>query len=220
MLITATNLTSGGSSATSATYDTASITPLANNLILLSCATDKGSATAPTFTASGCSLTWVEIVNELDSTNARRISVFRALGSPSTGVVTITKSASTANCEWSVDQLTPVDLTGTNGSNAIVQNAVATVAAANSLTATLSAFGNTNNATFGAIFMNSQPNITQGTGFSILGSTIAGSGKLNTQWRNTNDTTVDWTWDGGGLVAVGIALEIKQANPSGFITFM
>ncbi|MDO8640302.1 MAG: hypothetical protein Q7R33_02060 [Nitrosarchaeum sp.] len=210
-----TNLTSGGGKDT-LTFDTASITPSANKLILLSCTAYDGDSTVPEPTVSGCGLTWVKIDTRISGDNHRRVTLFRAMGaSPSSGAVTITFSIALWGCAWGVSEFGSVDTSGTNGSGAIVQSAVNGVDGALGLTITLAAFGSTNNATFGAF--GSSHTTTVGSGFIQVNTYQTDPGQwyenTNTQeWRDDNDTSVDISTGWGDIH--GVAVEIKYAAPT------
>lgn len=218
--VTVSNLTSG-SSHTNGPWTTASITPAANSLILLTVSIRNGASTNPaTPTISGNGLTWV-LVNsdnyDPDSSSRKTIFMFRAMGgSPTTGAVTITNGETDTDADWTIDQFSNVDTSGTNGSGAVVQSAVndaGTAGTANSLTVTLGAFSNTNNATYG-VFANDGPNVwTVGSGYSSI-STWAGTDTDGlSEFKSTNSTTVDGTFSNVvGIRAGGIAVEIKASN--------
>ncbi len=156
--ITATNIDSKSASDTTSIVSN-SITP-ASNALILAVVSQRTNISAdpsdPTLTGNG--LTWVEVntvVYDTTSTSRRRVSVFRAMGaSPTTGSVTA-DFAGQANTHsiLIIDQFANMDTSGTNGSGAIVQSvtAVADGTPNTTLTATLAAFGNANNATYGGL---------------------------------------------------------------------
>ncbi|MDO8640929.1 MAG: hypothetical protein Q7R33_05245 [Nitrosarchaeum sp.] len=205
-----TNLTSGGGKNT-LTFNTASITPSANKLILLSVTAYDGDSVVPEPTASGCGLTWVKIDTIVSADTLRRVILFRAMGSsPITGAITITFSAAPWGCTWGISEFVNVDTSGTYGSGAIVQSAKNGTAGAESLTVTLAAFSSVNNATFGA-FGGSHTE-TPGAGFTQINTAQTDTGQWyestnSQQWRDNNDTTVDATCAYGDIH--GIAVEIK-----------
>src|SRR3989344_2577104 len=212
--VTAANLTSGSSTTDASSYTTASITPSANKLILVAVTIrndTSDAASAPTISGNG--LTWVQINTQ--SFGARQnLTLFRSMGaSPSAGVITIDTGGDTMDMvSWTVAEFDGVDTSGTNGSGAIVQNAVNSTTGATSLTVPLAAFGSANNATYGT-FTHSQFNegIAQGTGFTELADSFAaGVYGTESEWRNDNDTSVDASWVTSGNAA-GIAVEIKAA---------
>lgn len=212
--ITTALLTSGNDTTDLTDYTTASIAPTGNNLILATVQSRITGATplAPTLTGNG--LTWVEVVSQTYQTNAspdRRITIFRALGaSPSSGTVAISFGAVTqADASWIISEFTNVDTGGSDGADAVVQSVAGTSTdAQTSFLVTLAAFGNINNATFGAIGVNVNGTTAQGTGFTEIAD-VNVVGSLETQWRNDNDTSVDWTHNSAD--SVGLAVEIKNA---------
>lgn len=216
MAVSLANLTSGtGESAGNIT--TASITPTASNLVLLSIAARRGDSTEPTTpTVSGNGLTW-ELVNSIyfdtSATSMRKLFLFRAMGaSPSAGVVTINFGATT-NATWVIDQASGIDTSGTNGSGAIVQSATNKdeSVTTSSFSVTLGAFSSTNNATYGVFAeADGSHTVTPGSGFTELDEQANGFTPMvmQTQWISTNDTGVDWT-SSGSVYAGGVAVEIK-----------
>jgi hypothetical protein len=235
MAISATHLTTNQSGSSATSYNTASITPSANKLVLIAVGHQiTASAPVVTPTVSGCGLTWVEVATKPQSAGSvfRRITVFRAMGaSPSTGALTIDFGAqSQLRCGWSVSEFDGVDTSGTNGSGAIVQSAsndVTDSGSATGVTVTLSAFSSANNATYGALrYGNSSDSasVTEGSGFTRLGL-VNGSASYGSMYKLSNDTSVDWTWNSTTTFSQAIALEIKAAsvtpsNTGAFLAFM
>lgn len=217
---------SGGSAAT--TYTTASISPGSNRLILvwvLGEVTFGGAVpVAPTLTGNG--LTYVQVATRVNDSGAslatQRLTLYRAMGaSPSTGAITITHTAQTGgqrSCTWSVVEFSGVDTGGTNGSAAVVQSATNSIPdlTASSLTVTLGAFSSASNATAGGFGEARSPgtDVTPGSGFTQLHDTgsTAGNSRLFSEWKSTNDTTVDATFQGIISSKTGIAVEIKAGS--------
>lgn len=219
MAITASNLISGSDSgAAASSFTTASITPSANKLILLSVTARRGDSTqpvAPTVTGNG--LTWVEIAEiywDTTSTSRKSTFLFRAMGaSPSSGAVTMDFGTQSINLpNWIVDEITGMDTSGTNGSGAIVQSATNKNEAGATLTVTLAAFSSANNATYGSFGGDSfGAGSSVGTGYTQLGSTDGATTTAGvTEFRSDNDTSVDVTFSTASLG--GIAIEIKAAS--------
>lgn len=219
MAVTATTLLSGTYDGTDASsYTTASVTPTGARLQLLTVlAAPSGGGTSNIPTASGNGLTWVRVAGNNFGAANHRLTVFRALGnSPTSGAITIDFGGQTQTyCAFTLTEFANVIQTGTNGSGAIIQ-AVATnsVGTVTTLTATLAAFSDVDNATFGALGLAGNRTVTEGSGFTQLGE-IAGSAPaatVATEWKNSNDTTVDWSWTTAiGASAVGI--EIGEGPP-------
>lgn len=222
MAVSIANKTKGSSSTDATSYNTASHTPAANKLQLLRVVSRTGTGVNPVQpTASGNGLTWVAInttVYDNSSSSRRRVTLFRALGaSPTTGATTIDFGGTTQTaCEWSIDEATGMDISGTNGSGAIVQSAVNqdTGGSATSLTVTLSSFSSTNNATFGAFgFGDAGQTQSVGSGFTELSNQYTGTIEIGgiSEWKATNDTGVDVGSTSGTEIG-GIAIEIKAAS--------
>lgn len=221
MAITVSNLTSGSSSSAGSSFVTASISPSSNKLILLSVYIRNGSSVNPTVSSiSGNGLTW-ERVNSItydtSSTSRRTIELWRALGTASSGTITINTSESETGAEWIVDELTGIDTAGTNGSGAIVQSTTNsnTGTGVDNLTVTLGTFSGSNNATYG-FFANDtgSDNTTAGTSFTRIGNVADSNANVNsssaTEFRSDNDTSVDITWSSTSSTdRGGIAIEIK-----------
>jgi hypothetical protein len=146
-------LLKGVSDTDAASHATASYTPTANRLVLAVLGTDTfAGGAAPTSTAAGNGLTWVEVATvpfaTISETNTR-LTVFRAMGAtPSAEALTFTHSGTVSSAAWSIIEFTGMDTSGTNGSGAIVQSATNRSDSATDLAVTLASFGSTNNATF------------------------------------------------------------------------
>jgi hypothetical protein len=203
---------------------TASYTPSANKLILVTVHSRTGISTEPNQpTLSGNDLTWVAIDSsywDTSSSSRHKTSVFRSMGSsPSTGALTIDFAGQTqTDISWIIDEFSEIDTSGTNGSGAVVQsnhNSDET-GSATSLTVTLSAFGSSNNATFGAF--SSGGNGTYGVGDLVAGSGFTIVGKQTeacvngTEFRNDNDISVDASYTENSSSWGGVAIEIKAAT--------
>lgn len=222
------NLTSGGSSSAGTSWVTASVSPKALNLILLTVGIRNGSSVAPANpTVAGAGLTWVFINStnyDTGGSSRRKVALFRAMNpSTTTGTVTITTGETDSDVTWVMDQASGVDITGTNGSGAVLQSAVnQNTAGGTSLTVTLGTFLDARNATYGA-FANSDDAATStpGTGFSAVGTgaNTTNGVKTFTEYRTSNDTSVDMSWSGVGSELGGVAIEIKAANGNFFPFF-
>lgn len=221
-LITEAALTSGSSS--NASPSSASITPTANNLVLIAVILYDLDFNNPTINApTGNSLTYTAVGTALSLTGVAKLQIFRGLGaSPTAGAVAFSQSgATTPSWCWSISQYANVNTTGTNGSGAIVQSATGTGAVSNTGLATLAAFGDSANATYGAFGAYAiGATSTAGTGFTEIHDVQQStSSTLNSEWRNDNDTTVDNTWS--ALCNWGAyAVEIKNATPTVVTDFL
>lgn len=218
MAISAANLTSGENGSAGTTFTTASISPSADKLILLSFTVRNGASTDPTISSiSGNGLTWV-LVNssnwDPDSSSRRTTFVYRSMGSsPSTGAITVTFGESNTNSAWSVDEFTNVDTSGTNGSGAVVQSAHNEGADPSSnLTVTLGAFSSANNATFGAFGEYNNATPTVDTGWTLLASKNT-LDSIFTEFIATNDTSVYMAFSPASKLG-GVGIEIAEAVAS------
>lgn len=213
MAIAASHLLTNGSGANQTSYDTASISPTANRLVLVAVANDTTDGVEPTVTGNG--MTWVKVATVVSAVG--RLTVFRSLSaSPSAGALTIDFGAQLqSRCGWSVVEFSGMDTSGANGAGAIVQSATNTGTSATTLAVTLSAFGNAGNATYGAISVGSSPvaSITAGTGFTEQGEIQVESVlTVESEFKDSNDTSVDWTSSETAARLAGIAIEIKVAG--------
>jgi hypothetical protein len=208
--ITATQIASAVSAGT---VTIGSFSTTANRLVLLAVVNRVSSGTANEPTVTGTARTWTKVLTYTDASGGRRCTVFRAMNnSDITEGATLDFAGQTqANTGYSVDEFADVDISGVNGSGAVVQSAGAT-ANSTSVTATLSAFGDSYNATYGAGRVGALGGTTPGSGFTELSDVVSGAGyAMFTEWRNDNDTTVDYSAISANHVIIGI--EIK-AGPS------
>lgn len=217
-LISITNLTSGtGSSASS--FNTSSITPSANKVILVVVQTMNTSSTPNTPSLSGCGITWTQVATANagpgSSSNRCSITLFKGSNpSPTAGALTISYSGqSQANCGWSIDQVTGGDA-GSDSANAIVQsntntqNDTNTGSHSGSFQVTLSAFSNPNNATYGALMNTAFVTYSFSAGFSQLSSVAFGQ----VIWANNNQTSNTWTWSSRDSNSAGVLIELKAIS--------
>lgn len=225
MAVTATHLTTGGSAVDNTSFATASITPSSNKLVLVGLRYRRAVGTPPTTPSlSGNSMTWVEVATITSSGATQKVSIFRSMAlAPTTGAITMSFSETQDNCLWSVAEFTNASTNGTFGSGAIRQSASNEVSGTNTgITVTLAAFANTLNATYGVVGTGPNIAITEGSGFSELGEAAAAAeGSIESEFKGTNDTSVDWTWASTAITGLAIAVEINEASTkSGFLAFM
>jgi hypothetical protein len=219
-----TNLTSGDDTDGNSTATTSSITLTANRLHLLTVSQNQfnGSpAEIPTCTGWTQVATFVYYNAGGTDIPSNRITILRRMPSSNeTGTHTIDfNSVNQSEVQYSIDQSDAnVDTTGTNGSGAIVQSATGS-GNGTALSATLAAFGSTDNGTFGvgATYASGMSTWTVGTGFTSL-TAIAGNFttdlSLLVEYRSDNDTSVDATANATGDWGM-MALEIKAAGGGG-----
>lgn len=223
MAVTQSSLTAGNSGTGAQSYNTASITPSANKLILAAVAIFNATpANLGTISLSGNGLTWVQIDTQTGGggTPDTRVALFRAMGaSPSSGAVTITISGSTnADCCWSIVQWDGIDTSGTNGSGAIVQNNKGT-ASASSITITLGALGDaSNNAVYICGFNYAGAAGASGSGYTLINSqqeTVQGL-SLADAYKVPGTTSAVLTFASAANLGA-VAVEIKAAAAGGTI---
>lgn len=204
MPVTATHLTSGyQASATNAT--TASISLSKAKLILVAVASVQGQLP----TVSSSSRTWTQV--DTHESGTVRVTLFRSLQN--------TDDSETLNIDfdgnnqihigWSITEFDNTKKTGVNGADAIVQSAAQDiVGSGGNYSLTLSAFEDAGNATFGFLRINNNTNFSPGSGFTELAEISQASFEMQSQWKNSADTTVDWT-NSTTTTARGCAVEIR-----------
>ncbi len=223
--ITITNKLATGSDTNSATYTTASVA-FSNNKLYLLAVGGRLTGVPASPTISGGGITWVEINTSTFDTIAspdRRVTVYR--GYVRSGAIsealTITWASSMSSCEWVLDELEGVDISGTNGSGAIAQSAVNSAnSGATSITATLGSFGDSQSLTWAAFGLSTQGAsgiMTAGSGFT-LGGAYQSSGEahsISSEYRLTNggDTTVDGTFSSAAVGVVAIEVRAWGTAP-------
>lgn len=215
----------GGGSGTS--FNTASITANANELYLISINSRSFTGAlpvVPVVTGGGLG-TWTQVNTiqyDTGGPSLKRGSVFYALSaSPGAGAVVNISFGTDSQTDvvWTIERFTGVDTT-----TPIVQSVTAKdeTGSATSITATLAAFGSVNNATYGA-FVNVAPTNgvtpSAGSGFTALNNQSDALINTISQFKSTNDTSVDGTLSGASFELGMIALEIKAASTSNTYTF-
>lgn len=218
--VTAAALTADAANGVNAnSFSTASITPAANNLVL-AWVTNTKATTPDTPTLSGNGLTWVQVATVTwgtIGTPTARTTLFRAMGAaPSAGAVTIGFAGVTqTGAAWSIVQFGGVDVSGTNGSGAVVQSVTGrtdNASAAAGLSITLAALGNANNASAGGFsnMVNLATSISAGAGYTASAGATHNSPatSIRSEWKTTGSTTVDVTQSAVSHIG-GIAVEVK-----------
>jgi hypothetical protein len=221
------SLTSGNANASSGT--TAAFISHANRVQELQvhgAFSSSPAAAGAALTVTDGSLTWALERSQgayADASNFWIFSYFyRALPTSDTSSRTIQiQSAGNAFAElsWSIEEVDSVDTTGTYGSGAIVQSASGYIAYGGTLaiTVTLAAFGSTNNATGGMVGGGYYATVTytEGTGFTRGNfEHTTNYTSVLTQFKDTNDTTVDFSISGSQHLAA-IAWELKYSAGGG-----
>lgn len=236
MAITATHLqTMGGL----ATFDggenfssLTNFTPSANKLVLAWVTISYGGAGGSPYPdpamvgyaapgdANG--LTWVKIASiplKIGPYGADwgRFVLFRAMGAaPTAGYPYVQDQyggGGGAAASWTIVEFGGVDKSGTNGSGAIVQSATYTAPffPEQSNVITLSAFASATNAAAGGAAVSGNPgfDIIPGSGFTQLGEDQTSPCGAFSEWKSSEDTTVDYSSASFQLTG-GIAVEIKE----------
>jgi hypothetical protein len=218
---TATNGTSAASASVAVTAGRLYIVAVFN------IASNSGQMAAVTG-ISGAGTTWTKQQDLPTDPLFTNLSVWRGVApSTTSGALTFTAPNTMDTWHWVVLEDTTADTGGTNGSNAFVQSATNTNAAATTLAATLgSAFGNASN--YGLAFfgwdsdsLSTAASATAGGSWTELsdgGQNETGySSALQCQWINgTADTSADVTWTASASLGA-IVFEIKAlpaATPS------
>ena len=229
MSISGTNITVYGNGGTNVDIVSGAFTPNVNRLYLLT-VFQYTSATFP-FTPSISTtngLTFTLIQSELaGGVSDLQVAVYRAMitSGAVNGTVTISSGGSLYDAFFaSIDEFDGVDTSGSSGSGAIVQNAVANSAGTNTITVTLAAFGSGSNGTFvaggwkndGAFTIT---NTAASAGFTeLVDFPLSLRYNLDTNWRADNSVNSSVTQtDAGGIGSKGalIALELKVSGGGG-----
>jgi hypothetical protein len=204
-------LTSGGSTTDGTEFTTASITPTAGRLQLL-WVLESITKTSPT-TVVGNSLTW-EAVGTADVDASRRMTLYRAMGTPSAGTIVVTFADSQNSCVWVVAEVANVNTSGTGGSGAIVQATAGTATAAPTAHAnTLAAFEHANNLHIAAVSIATTSfTITEDAAFTALAETGQGTNPIRISVAYaTNTLTNSSTQSGGTAAGIVHSIEVKAA---------
>jgi hypothetical protein len=213
--ITHSLLTAGNDPLNTKIYTTAVITPAPNTLITLAIASHRSTAASgsPVVTGGGMAA-WTEVATityDPLSLPLKRISIFRAMSAaPGSGPLTITFPSTVSNAQWIVSQWDGVEITGTNGSDAIVQTASNAADVANGLLVSLAQFSHANNVAYGVFGARSSTAvINPGAGFTEIGeqsSAESPNGTLQAQWaKNIPGISASWT----NLPGAALGIEIR-----------
>lgn len=208
--LAAANLTTNSDTTAGTSFATASISPTANRLVLAGVVSHNTTTLAsPTLTGNG--LTWVSVA-AVNLGSARRLSVFRAMGSsPSAGAVTIDFGAvSQTACCWSIVQLTNPNTSGTNGSGAIVQSDTNSAVTVTTINTTLASLENAANAMVVFVGLSVETGVTPDAQFTELGDDgeVGNAIGIESEWA-LNQTTCDPTFSSATAGIIGI--EVKAA---------
>lgn len=207
-------LTSGTDVVTTTTAVTASVTPGANRVVYAAFMSALAAGPAAPTGVAGNGLTWVQVASvPFHTSNARRITAFRALGaSPSAGAITATWAVGQTSKQWSIIECSGVDTSGTNGSGATVQSVTTTATAATTVTNTLAALAAASSVHLAWTgISNGNTTITPDADFvELTDTTVAtGVGTFESQVA-TNQTPVTPTWASSGQAGV-VSIEVRAA---------
>jgi Putative Ig domain len=209
--IAATHLTSGDNSTGGTSATTASISPTANSLVIVSVSGGLNAGTIPTVTGAGGTWTLIKYTDDNGGFGGNHgVALFRDLSaSPGSGALTISFGGVSENhIDWSVDQFSSVNTSGTHGSGAIVQSVAGNSSATETgQTITLAALGSPNNAAMGFLRKTGANIIVAGTGFTELSNNV--NHLTEAEWA-INKTAVAWTWASESIITTQIAIEIKS----------
>lgn len=207
-IISATNEVDGSS------FVTASAPLVANRVAFLAVDNRIASGVAggtkiPTVT--GCGLSWqlIGTVNGAGATPNRRATVFRAMGTPTAGALTIDLAGETqTHCHHALVQI-QASVGAAITSNVVGVNDGGTPST--TFLATLPAFQSAQNLAVGFVVVTSGLTITPGSGFAQIATyTESSDGTTGLVETKTNDPTVDATWAGANSW-FGIAMELQDA---------
>lgn len=218
MAITHTTLASAAGN-TSDPWTTASQAPTSNHLITAAVSVQCfGGGTLPTTVSlSGNGLTWVEIDHQNDTPDLHAIWMFRALGTASSGTVTISQTggSSLKGANWTFEDWAGTDTTGTNGSGAIVQSAKTLSTSANPqvITVTLASGIGANDAVY--LAQSSGSLSTPGGSYTEIVDQAGTDYFMESIWLLPGTTTPSATAATNFQPQVGIAIEIKDAGGGG-----
>lgn len=217
------SLTSGSDDTPATSFTTVSISPSDDALVLVAVSSefDTTSPVVPTLSGGGMAA-WTQVRTFAwdDSGTTRRMTLFRALeATPGTATLVIDFGAETqVTCRWSVIEFDKVDTGGTNGADAVVQDAQdpAAVGSGTVIDVTLAAFGGGDNVTYGTANKEAPTDgdMTAEAELTVIHNIVDDSNdsRLMVVWKQgePTDNDVSWSW-ATGRRRVGFALEIKAA---------
>jgi hypothetical protein len=214
-----THLTNNVTTVAATSFSTASVTPSQNAEVLVAIYAGVSTGTPPTPTVTGNGITY-ELV-DVAGTALRKVFIFRGMltaSAPTAGAITISfGSTSVAACQWSVDQFTGVDTSGTNGINAIVQSLTAAPTGSTAPAPAFTTAPANGNAVYAALGLANNRSSTYAPGAAWTLNTNEGQssgqpGMLATQYDNTDPlaTNVTATWTTASNTFI-VGVEVKAA---------
>lgn len=211
-------LTSGASTVNGSSYNTASVAPADDALVLVGvCVTRGSSEDPPTPTLSGGGMAAWDVVEDnlyVTSGGVRsRMVVYRAReATPGSGAITISLSpVGASGCLWSVIEYTGVDTSGTNGSGAIAQSEQA-AGSGTAVSVSLAGAPDAGSGSYG--FMANDDAVTfsaAGDGFAFSHaelSYLTPNQNARPEFKNTGDQVIDGTLSSTaawGIIGIEIA---------------
>lgn len=219
MGIAVTNLTTSSTTTDATSYNTASVSPAANALLLVG--VQVGVTTgSPTVTVSGLGLTWVLVDQTVVVVGGRTLYVFRAMtGSspPTPGAVTISTGVTANACLWNVVQFIGIDPSGTNGSGAIDQSVNAKPATTNSISVAFGSAPDTGNVRYACVGVAVAEQPAVGSGWTALGAGQSVSNLVNgfrAMYSDPPQTNITATWTtAANAFVVGVEIKAAVAPP-------
>ncbi len=187
-----------------------------NSLALLHLTHRKGEIESVTATG-GITFELVASIDDGAGTSAAWVSsIYRALAAvDATETFTVAFNEAITLPDffiYSMFSVSSVNTSGTAGAGAVAQSQTRYQASGANTSVTLAAFSSEFNATWGALVkIPSAGNVTAGSGFTELADgtgPIGATARLETQWKPSNDTGVDWTH--ASAKSLAIALEIRS----------
>ncbi len=214
MAISVAVLTEGGVEHNSTSITTASVSPTEEVVIFAICNFHNTTYQPTVSSISGCGLTWTKIDSVgVDTSGGDRstIELWKGLGTPSSGTITLTYTASVRRSSWIVQEVAGADTT-----TPVVQSAVSVANSSNNpITATLSAFADaTNNATFVQGSIQSNLNVDQTTfegTYTEIAEAWFSYAHQATAYQVGQDTSISVSFTGSGKTGC-IAVEIAAGS--------
>jgi hypothetical protein len=213
--LTVTNLQTSSTTTDATSYNTATLSPPANAVLLagFQIGVTTGS---PTAGVSGLGLTWVLVDNTTVIAGGRTTYVYRAAtggSAPTPGAVTITTGVTANAFLWNVTQFEGVDLTGTNGSGAIVQSFNSRPTAGTSVSVAYTSAPTAGNVCYALVGVAVAEAPAPGTGWASLGTGQTVTNLVNgftAMQANPPVTNVLASWTTSAQANV-VGVEVKAA---------
>lgn len=218
MAVTATLLTAGSDTAAVSAYNTASVAPAADRLLLVAVMPSRNpSGDFAEETVTGLGLTWTQVATTgllQDTSPRRRVTWWRAStagATPTPGAITIGYGTAPNSIIWSV-----LEVAGHDPAAPIVQTKPAIALAATSVSATFDTAPAAGNAVLAAVGIYNQEAIAPAAGYAELTDTPVGgpNGQMETAWA-TGAATASGTWTSASVAAGVLAVEVKAAGGGG-----